>query len=295
MTELKPFIVYVLTKGDVFHLPESYWKDIAVIAEFLSPFSTATDIIQSDVSGIIDVFIQFDGLAKHCKQTIDQNNAAAPYAATMLGAIDLYWNKHMNQECVIACLELSKADLPRSELFSVSAIRGWKSWLINCGRAYLTSYHRKLREIRSLPLSAVLTLFESQLTQFQDSLTPFDLFKVNNHSPSSQSSSSARDSDNDVEVIANPDDDSSNTPADQAAASVDQVMQPSVPSSQFDSFNARQAWQDYVGVAPELSYVALACCPPIAVKRVLSDRSRLRPELTPEIAIERNQKTLKVN
>lgn len=216
---LQKIIVYVLADEREFAIPSEYWHSVQIVTTFLQPFTIATNIIQSDSAGLVDVFVQFDRLMKHCNDIIDEDGPMATMAATMLNAIRHHWSKHVHQKAVLACVQLAFTRLHHSELFSEAARRHWWRWLQRWGAAYLRANQTQL-QLHYRDADAMVTSFRDQLTQFIQEQRPFDNF-------ARQISEKAR-----------------------PVRSGDDPL--------FFTFDAREHWLYMVTAAPELSYVALA-------------------------------------
>ena len=238
LIDLKATIIWVLnTTGSSFHLTEAYWSNVLMLSEFLKPFMIATDIIQSDSAGLIDVYMQFDGLLKHSQAAVSSNSISVSVAASMVGALKMYWSRHIHQQSVLASINLSFTDVPESELFGTRALRGWRRWLLDWGTKFLLTHKLRFKELAKLNDESVTDRFHTQLNAFRERIHPFEEFDSQiQQSLESQSNASS-----------NP---------------------------VFYSHDARLYWLDSIPLAAELSYVALVLlsinCSEASVERSFS-------------------------
>lgn len=239
MASLKAVIQFIASEVESFKVPDSYWQDVQALSTFLKPFTVATNIIQSDCAGLVDVFVQFDLLQRHCSDVIDANESTAGIAGAMRDAILHYWNKHIHQKAVLASVQLSVSTtrIRQSDLFTSSARRNWWRWLERWSATYLAANHRRLNECKHKSIPDAIDAFKSQLALFIDQQHPFTNIED------------------------------------------DIVYQSARPSNDplFFTYNAREYWLKNVSIVPELSYVALALlsinCSEASVERSFSAQS----------------------
>lgn len=245
LVALEHIIIYLLTQ-DPFELPAGYWDDVKLLGKFLKPFTVATDIIQSDSAGLLDVFIQFSTLESHCAAEAALNGALAGFAASMRDAIRMYWKKHVHEESVLSCVHLSASAVRQASFFQIHPIRSWRTWFSQWGLSYITANHSHLSECGRLPLPTLIDNFHSQAAAFDSRDGVFDT-------------------------------------ADQEVQSALDTAGDSSSNSTYIVYDARRYWNNMLPIAPELSYVALALlsinCSEASVERSFSmqaDTHRLK-------------------
>jgi Protein of unknown function (DUF 659)/hAT family C-terminal dimerisation region len=78
-------------------LTEEFWSDLKSFVDFLAPFRDATNIVQSDRAGLLDVSYQFRALANQMRTAPPR---LANAAAVMRRALRRNWTKHVHERAV---------------------------------------------------------------------------------------------------------------------------------------------------------------------------------------------------
>jgi hAT family C-terminal dimerisation region len=145
---LKASIVHVL--NEVLHellglLTEAFWLRLDLIIELMHPFATASDILQSDHSTIIDTFIQFESLHNHCTaMKVHQQVDIIGHAAEMaIHHLEFLFLKHANFSTIYWCAMFAGKSVQGSAFISdehADAAIGWlEPWALKMLSVYFKS------------------------------------------------------------------------------------------------------------------------------------------------------------
>jgi hypothetical protein len=116
----------------------SFWSALSVLVSFLAPFQIATDIVQSDVATLHDVYHQFAVLATH----VDTIDALHPYYSVkseILDAVTSNWKKNVKISAVIICAILS-FDTSHKSMFADTDIQEATQWFRSFGVKFVKYY-----------------------------------------------------------------------------------------------------------------------------------------------------------
>jgi hypothetical protein len=100
----------------------------------LSPFETATNVVQADHATLYTAYTQFVSLLKHTEE-IDQS-ANLKNSSKI---IKYYWRKYIHEDLVISCAMLS-FDKSYTQ-FKGQKISHAKSWLTNFAKSFIIQYY----------------------------------------------------------------------------------------------------------------------------------------------------------
>ena len=126
-------------------VPADFFKQLPSLIQFLLPFRTATDHLQSDAATLVTVHQEFQQLRQHMQQH--------PWSLKWL---DARWAKRINGDAVAACTLLSFQSLPSH--FNVGAAQ---QFIINFGSAYLVQF-----QMTDLTLQAVADALLMEIADF---------------------------------------------------------------------------------------------------------------------------------
>jgi hypothetical protein len=153
-------------------LDQAFWDQLKMMTEFLRAFSIASDIIQSDHAGLLDVHMQFQSLTQHVKRA---PRALSHAASIMRRAMSHHWNTHVDQQAVFMAAKFSCEErLEQSELFSdrikISAPKWFFQWA-----AELCKHNHGQKSLAADPLDAteVANQIEAQYDLFVADAFPY--------------------------------------------------------------------------------------------------------------------------
>jgi hypothetical protein len=115
----------------------AFWSELEAIITFLTPFQTATDVLQKDSATLNHVWEQFKVLEKHIK------NSEAAFGKSVCkrggAALKQRWNAQVNRPATVACTMLSlDVDLENLEQTEKEAA---KEFIVQFGTAYIRFYN----------------------------------------------------------------------------------------------------------------------------------------------------------
>ena len=158
LLQLKRFIDFIFPQS------LSFWSELSLLIDYLSPFQTATDVLQSDSATLTHVWSQFNILLNHI-----QKNASA-YGSSLTiraeAALNYRWKKQVNQPATIACTILS-LNIPNDNI-AQEVINEANSFIIEFGVKYLSFY-----ALTSFSLDALKSQLTRQFASFQGRRSPF--------------------------------------------------------------------------------------------------------------------------
>lgn len=159
-------------------LDETFWTNLQILVDFLEPFSTASQIVQSDRAGLLDVHYQFQLLSAHVLRALLPLQHAA---SVVQQAISSHWHQHVHQEAVLmtAIFAFEKTEVA---LFSDEIRTTGPEWFSEWA-SHLWMHKQSIEGLDSnIPADqkeaarlAVKTRIDRQFDDFRHSSFPFDL------------------------------------------------------------------------------------------------------------------------
>jgi hypothetical protein len=162
MIELQPYI-NILTKKS-----PSFWNNLRILADFLTPFAQATDIIQADSSTLADIYNQFRILL-HNIDSLPQGHILFGHQDAVKSIIINKWKTYINTSAVIMSALISFNESICHQ-FPTNEIESAQNWFIEFGVEYLSFYQFTLIESKEDledVLRAQLSSFNQRMNQFQ--------------------------------------------------------------------------------------------------------------------------------
>ena len=81
---------------------DAFWGPLSTLIDFLTPYQTATDTVQSDDATLGDVHRQFAGLMARA-WGLPASHLLAPVEGQLSAIISAEWENHVNTDAVILC------------------------------------------------------------------------------------------------------------------------------------------------------------------------------------------------
>ena len=144
-----------------------WWDALKALVGFLKPFQVATDVVQSDTSTLMDVYIQLLQLVEHL-EALDTSHLFANAVPQMRKIIRLQWDKHINVNAVIMCATFA-FDNNYATLFTADTLDHAISWFIKWGANFVKQYGMS-DETDELIITATLM---QQLSNMKAGISPF--------------------------------------------------------------------------------------------------------------------------
>jgi hypothetical protein len=116
----------------------TFWQPLQALVDFLIPFKTATDVVQSDASNPADIHQQFSALVVHV-DGLSPSHFLAPLRSNLLNVIKEEWDTHVNVNTIITSAHLSLDSSYNG--FTDEQKAEASSWFITWGVEYLSYYH----------------------------------------------------------------------------------------------------------------------------------------------------------
>ncbi len=138
---------------------ESFWRPLAILVEFLRPYKTATDIIQSDDASLGDVHHQFASLMVKAED-LDPSSVLASMKDDLKAIIHSQWTQHVNTNAVILC-SLFTFD-PAYSSFDEQERVNADDWFSSWGTSFIKHYSLSTHD----DVDAIGRALEQQRSQF---------------------------------------------------------------------------------------------------------------------------------
>jgi hypothetical protein len=149
-------------------LTDSFWTILQMFVNFLAPFRNATDIVQADKAGLLDVAYQFRVITRH----LNAAPAEMAHAAEIMHrAVRRHWTKHVHQEAVFMSLKFSLENTEDS-LTSDSVKSQAPVWFKEWGAKFLKQW--KYPDSSIVELEKILS---QQYGEFLSRDAPFEGFR----------------------------------------------------------------------------------------------------------------------
>jgi hypothetical protein len=137
LLELQKFI-------DICNLPNppepSFWLKLLELMNFLTPFQTATDILQADNSTLYDVYNQFIELQKYIEGILP-SSTFWPAKEAVHNIIVANWDAHVNKPAALSCAWLSFDSRVRK--FNEEEQTATRKWFVQYALQYVKQYKIK--------------------------------------------------------------------------------------------------------------------------------------------------------
>ena len=115
----------------------SFWYPLSTLVDFLAPYKSATDVIQSDNASLGDVHHQFAMLISKADD-LPPSHALAPAKDDLVAIIRSQWSKHVNINVVVLC-SLFAFDAAYTS-FSVQDRVNADDWFCQWGTSFIVHY-----------------------------------------------------------------------------------------------------------------------------------------------------------
>ena len=138
---------------------ESFWRPLTTIVDFLTPYKTATDVIQSDDASLGDVHHQFAALMAKASD-LNPPYALASMKDELMSIIHSQWTQHVNINAVILC-SLFTFD-PAYNSFDEQERVDADDWFSSWGTSFIKHYSLSTHD----DVNAIGRVLEQQRSQF---------------------------------------------------------------------------------------------------------------------------------
>lgn len=172
------------------------WDAFAALADILTPYQVATDILQSDSATMLDIYRQFRALHRNASSLTKAIEDAQQFpadddarkserirhlpfipfldaASTAHRALFTHWYKHVNQNAVISCAVLSFCADDVDRQFDVDAPLAAKAWFIDFAAHYISYHHLNLPANDVSNITSLKETIGDLYMQFLRNLSPF--------------------------------------------------------------------------------------------------------------------------
>ena len=149
---------------------DTFWSHLKMITDFLAPFRFATNIIQGDHAGLLDVYLRFQALQAHIKTAPAE---LALGAKVMDRALRHHWNRHVHTSAVFMCAKFSCEDT-RSSYFTDEVKLTSSDWFMQWA-AKLWCHSRNFDvELDHNQIDEAMKTITAQYNKFIAQVRPFD-------------------------------------------------------------------------------------------------------------------------
>ena len=156
---IRPFIsdiMAVVKNDDYSYCDSTFWYPLKSLVNFLQPFKTATDIVQSDAATLAEVHEQFAALMV----AADSLAVFASIRSDVIHCIRREWNSHVNISVVVMCALFSFR--PAYDNFTNKQVTAADTWFEKWGTEFLHAHGLSETDDKD----CISVLLQNQLSAF---------------------------------------------------------------------------------------------------------------------------------
>jgi len=159
-------------------LNNDFKETLDELNSMLEPFYTATNVIQSNKAGLLDVVLRFTDLYNNLKAVRGELQGAADI---MIHALKHHWVKHVHQEAVYMCAMLSCKEklLDDNVLFPERIVLGALHWFLQLTTEFVCAPpHRQRYKFTFQSKDEACSRIKVQYNNFDEGLSAFFDFRT---------------------------------------------------------------------------------------------------------------------